>query len=468
MTPEISAHYEVLGLGPDATPADVKRAYFRLVRQYTPERSPEMFQKIRQAYDALKDGAPIQKPNDLEPPKDEWALYFLHRGMEMMNAGAFSRAVSSFEKALESVPDDPYTLLHVAVAQLRAGMSQKAARNMERYVRLHPEEADGFMVLAQALYARGWYKKALPVFQKAYEMGARTPVFLMDYMQDALDNGRVDEAVAIARTILDDRRWTKKDVDYALHAFDVLASGTDFTRERFPAFLEEYEAFITKHRRILEDGEAALAPMAALVHKQKLLFNSHGYYRLIDDALERMGARNPEWKLYVELLRGAALEEAMSRDPRGFQEDWKLFPYLPMKIVSRGDPDGYRLVMLDAQLCCMKNPAMLTELPVIRTDYPYLYGYFRDFFEQLAGAERDALYKKLKKEWDRLVKRYDGSVYLERYPEESPEASRGKVLWDEEFTPFVRTGVKVGANDPCPCGSGRKFKKCCMGNGMYD
>lgn len=25
----------------------------------------------------------------------------------------------------------------------------------------------------------------------------------------------------------------------------------------------------------------------------------------------------------------------------------------------------------------------------------------------------------------------------------------------------VRTGDKTGRNDPCPCGSGRKYKKCC-------
>ena len=24
-----------------------------------------------------------------------------------------------------------------------------------------------------------------------------------------------------------------------------------------------------------------------------------------------------------------------------------------------------------------------------------------------------------------------------------------------------REGPKVGRNDPCPCGSGRKFKRCC-------
>ena len=26
--------------------------------------------------------------------------------------------------------------------------------------------------------------------------------------------------------------------------------------------------------------------------------------------------------------------------------------------------------------------------------------------------------------------------------------------------PFVRAGQKVGRNDPCPCGSGRKYKHC--------
>ncbi len=28
-------------------------------------------------------------------------------------------------------------------------------------------------------------------------------------------------------------------------------------------------------------------------------------------------------------------------------------------------------------------------------------------------------------------------------------------------TPAIRTAPKVGRNEPCPCGSERKFKKCC-------
>jgi uncharacterized protein YecA (UPF0149 family) len=44
-------------------------------------------------------------------------------------------------------------------------------------------------------------------------------------------------------------------------------------------------------------------------------------------------------------------------------------------------------------------------------------------------------------------------------------------LLDYDFTPpykppvqpVIRDTPKVGRNDPCPCGSGKKFKKCCGG-----
>ncbi|MBO5523739.1 MAG: SEC-C domain-containing protein [Roseburia sp.] len=43
--------------------------------------------------------------------------------------------------------------------------------------------------------------------------------------------------------------------------------------------------------------------------------------------------------------------------------------------------------------------------------------------------------------------------------------------WDRpmgEVIPFRREKEKIGRNAPCPCGSGKKFKQCCMGKGIYD
>ena len=44
--------------------------------------------------------------------------------------------------------------------------------------------------------------------------------------------------------------------------------------------------------------------------------------------------------------------------------------------------------------------------------------------------------------------------------QEADEAGVGTLL-DDGRTTYTRTERKVGRNDPCPCGSGKKYKKCC-------
>jgi len=38
-----------------------------------------------------------------------------------------------------------------------------------------------------------------------------------------------------------------------------------------------------------------------------------------------------------------------------------------------------------------------------------------------------------------------------------------RVVMTDELPPLPAVSTKVGRNDPCPCGSGRKYKKCCGG-----
>ncbi|MGC9398375.1 MAG: DnaJ domain-containing protein [Anaerolineae bacterium] len=51
---ESSDPYAVLGLRRRASRGEVKRAYFRLVRQYPPETEPEAFKLLRRAYERLR------------------------------------------------------------------------------------------------------------------------------------------------------------------------------------------------------------------------------------------------------------------------------------------------------------------------------------------------------------------------------------------------------------------------------
>ena len=56
-------------------------------------------------------------------------------------------------------------------------------------------------------------------------------------------------------------------------------------------------------------------------------------------------------------------------------------------------------------------------------------------------------------------------VHHERAKFKKDNAENSRWLYDEgHITPLtvVRAGPKTGRNDPCPCGSGKKYKHCCL------
>ena len=62
---------------------------------------------------------------------------------------------------------------------------------------------------------------------------------------------------------------------------------------------------------------------------------------------------------------------------------------------------------------------------------------------------------------------YISHLYVELRNMEKEEDSKEADWLDALFTPegnvetYRRESAKIGRNDPCPCGSGKKYKKCC-------
>ncbi len=48
-------HFLTLGLSGDATDEQIREAYLRMVKKHPPEKDPEHFRKVNDAYEALKD-----------------------------------------------------------------------------------------------------------------------------------------------------------------------------------------------------------------------------------------------------------------------------------------------------------------------------------------------------------------------------------------------------------------------------
>ena len=47
--------FDILGISPDAADDEIRAAYLARVRECPPDRSPEQFEQIRDAYDKLRD-----------------------------------------------------------------------------------------------------------------------------------------------------------------------------------------------------------------------------------------------------------------------------------------------------------------------------------------------------------------------------------------------------------------------------
>ena len=83
----------------------------------------------------------------------------------------------------------------------------------------------------------------------------------------------------------------------------------------------------------------------------------------------------------------------------------------------------------------------------------------RGMFEQVIASDRAY--------HERLVRHYalwKGVVDKPEHPEHSKVCSHdhhhGSALRPRQ-EPVRRAGPKIGPNDPCPCGSGKKYKRCC-------
>jgi hypothetical protein len=88
-------------------------------------------------------------------------------------------------------------------------------------------------------------------------------------------------------------------------------------------------------------------------------------------------------------------------------------------------------------------------------------------------AEREREQVRRMAEWEAMEHRYEEMMAKGIDPFARPENTPERTSWHERpllqeaihpVETFRHTGQKVGRNDPCPCGSGKKYKKCCGRN----
>lgn len=121
--------YERLGVPRSASADEIKRAYQRNLRAYPPERAPEEFKRIREAYETLGN-AESRREYDESP--DPQAVESFDRAMQAMRSSDYANAERLFKQVLLLDPDSGFVRNMLGLCFLYSGELKKAAEQFDR------------------------------------------------------------------------------------------------------------------------------------------------------------------------------------------------------------------------------------------------------------------------------------------------------------------------------------------------
>lgn len=456
----MNTYYKVLGLEPGASKTEIKKAYFRLIRTYSPESDPEQFQKIREAYEQLKDLDSKPEGPAFPPLSEPWAEKMLQQIEKYRMAGDMEMFRDACEEAWRKFPKDIQFLYLLVTAQRKCGNTGKAVKSAEILVKKEPENKWFQRELAVSYIERGFTQKAYAACERAYELGCRDNDFILMYSVECGDFGEYNKAATLLMEIVrQEKKWTREDMPELVEAYSGLlimaarGENTYFTEmmERLCRTLEQYRFFMEEY-----------------IRKFSIMLSQIGYNR--DD---------PERQRWIEeaftILKKLCREDWEKKFVKDAQEESAYRRIMEDSRVCDTLKDGYeayfndnpnvvKFALLDIQLCMIEErQEVLKEAEIIKQDYPVYYEKLKDFLRKLE-AENNILSLKdgLLRTYNRILPDYNGGIYYEKYPQEKKKM-QGTALTDgTSDEPYVRGSKKIGRNDPCPCGSGKKYKHCCM------
>ncbi len=169
----------------------------------------------------------------------------------------------------------------------------------------------------------------------------------------------------------------------------------------------------------------------------------------LDDALRLARHVTPQDYQYPMVERLRTVKELLAID-KDDQFD-SVYPALFNLLLNKVETDDERLQLLAMENYIIRE-RLMGQTRKVKEKYPRLYALHGAFFQRLLIEKNrtkmlDENFSGISKLKHRIT---DGDLTF---------------IADEDDDPVkpvpVRVGPKIGRNDPCPCGSGKKYKKCC-------
>ncbi|KYH35261.1 chaperone protein DnaJ [Clostridium tepidiprofundi DSM 19306] len=461
-------YYEILGINKEASKSEIKKAYFKMIRKFPPDIYEEEFIEIREAYETLSN----------EKTKEEYDLLIRVSGVvrekfelakELMSEGDIIGAIDLLEDIEKEYPNILVHKLLLGEAYMLNGNTGKAIKLYKRLVKKEPKNAAFRGHLANAYLERGFNRKAVKEYEKAIEIDEDNISFWLGLASAYIVSKRLCKAEDVLNRAID--LGKKNGWDLSVFYYNLILK--EFVMDNEEKLIE----YLDKLIELFGESEGTKDDVAwqlVGIGQYMALAGHVDYAELIIDKAYKLSQNDKNIK---KIKKELSVYNNLSDEYEIMIEDDEIpdeikgiisSKILPMPVLEKLGYDEMVILAHKANMCgnfeVMKN-----SIKKLKIKYPKLYKveekFFRDIFNKKSREkimfqmineiskmpDFDNVFDRGYEEFGIFDETFDEGYYNEGFDEQYYELQK----------PFIREEPKIGRNDPCPCGSGKKYKKCC-------
>lgn len=202
-------YYSILNVDKNATKKDIKNAYYKLIRKYTPEKNPDEFEKIRKAYEVLIDDK-SRKEYDMEKEYGDEINNYLELANKAMENHDFKTAIKQYKKILLIYPSLDFVKNQLALALAYNNQISEALKQLKELVEKYPNNCLYLNNLAKIYLEDGNIKLAEEYFLKVYKMQPTNLDYIYNLENLYIKTDRMEEAVKFLKNCINKNQDDKE------------------------------------------------------------------------------------------------------------------------------------------------------------------------------------------------------------------------------------------------------------------
>ena len=195
-------YYQILDVDSDAASREIKIAYKKQLRKHPPEKDPDGFEKIRNAYDVLNNEKSRAEYDAMLNYQDEIEEY-REKALKAADEKNYKKAIKYFKKILVIEPSLANIRNMLGLAYLNDQNLSAALNQFTRIVRENPDNASYLLNLGLTYKEKGHLDKAEKYLKKSYEIDNINPETVLELSHIYHERGEKDRAVKLIRDAIE-------------------------------------------------------------------------------------------------------------------------------------------------------------------------------------------------------------------------------------------------------------------------